>query len=226
MVNRGWRTILSRMATAYQKKKVIDANDIYIDNGALLAEIFTHYAAFYKNNSKPVYILNEAVRFIEWTRAGYFGIGAAGAIFYVEKLYEGNKLINRVVKYSPWLFAAIFIAGTFWYFYLQFLVLAVCYSFFQLYLITKKSTESNFLFVFLEWLGKISYGLYLWHCIVIVFVFHAYDSMNINFQNQQLVSLILYIIIITITIIISWLSYIFFESFFLNLKNKYSILRT
>jgi peptidoglycan/LPS O-acetylase OafA/YrhL len=192
----------------------------------LLAEIFTHYAAFYKDKSKTVYILNEAVRFIEWTRAGYFAIGASGAIFYVEKSYESNKFINRLVKYSPWLFAAIFIAGTFWYFYLQFLAVAVCYSFFQLYLITKKSTESNFLFVFLEWLGKISYGLYLWHCIVIVFVFKAYDSMNFDFKNQQLASLVLYFIIIAITIIISWLSYTFFESFFLNLKNKYSILRT
>ncbi len=191
----------------------------------LLAEIFTHYAAAYKENSKTMYMLNEAVRFIEWTRAGYFAIGAAGAVFYLNKLHENNKLVNRLVKYSPWLFTAIFFIGALWYFYLQFLVLAVCYSFFQLFLISGKNASRNLLLTFFEWLGKISYGLYLWHCIVIVFIFRAYNSMNINLQSNALASLLLYAAIISVTIIISWLSYTFFESFFLKLKKKYSVLK-
>ncbi len=56
------------------------------------AEIFTHYAAYYKDNSKSIFILNKAVRFIEWTRAGYFAFGAMTAIMFTRKLHLTNKL--------------------------------------------------------------------------------------------------------------------------------------
>jgi peptidoglycan/LPS O-acetylase OafA/YrhL len=71
-------------------------------------------------------------------------------------------------------------------------------------------------------LGKISYGLYLWHCIVIVFVFKAFVALKINIPTLALASFILYVIIVAVTIFISWISYTFFESFFLRLKKKFS----
>ncbi len=181
----------------------------------LSAEIFTHYAAFYKNDSKSIFILNKAVRFIEWTRAGYFAFGALTAILYTKKIYLTSKLIGKIVLYSPWFFLIVFIAGIFWYFYLQFFLLAFCYCFFQLYLITKDYKKPNVLFSFFQWIGKLSYGLYLWHCIVIVLIFKFYELLPINIRFQALASLLIYIIIILLTILISWLSYTFFESFFL-----------
>jgi peptidoglycan/LPS O-acetylase OafA/YrhL len=66
----------------------------------------------------------------------------------------------------------------------------------------------------LNFLGKISYGIYMYHmmCIGIAFAI-ARSIPNLIVQN-----LVLYILSIGLTILVSWLSFEYFESFFLKLK--------
>jgi peptidoglycan/LPS O-acetylase OafA/YrhL len=66
----------------------------------------------------------------------------------------------------------------------------------------------------LNFLGKISYGIYMYHmmCIGIAFAI-ARSIPNLIVQN-----LVLYILSIGLTILVSWLSFDYFESFFLKLK--------
>jgi len=70
-------------------------------------------------------------------------------------------------------------------------------------------------FKFLTWLGKISYGLYLTHMIAIYIVLWI-------FRNDPRYFLPEIICTIALTILISYLSFNYFESFFLSLKNKFS----
>jgi len=74
-------------------------------------------------------------------------------------------------------------------------------------------------FRILNWLGKISYGLYLTHMIAIYIVLHVFP------QEAGYVLLKIFSAVV-ITVLISHVSYYYFESFFLSMKNKFSIVKT
>ncbi len=81
----------------------------------------------------------------------------------------------------------------------------------------------NYLF---NLLGKISYGIYMYHLIVI-FVVIKYLS-HINFLRFTTIwsNLLLYILSIGITIIVAYLSYNFLELRFLKIKNRFTKIKS
>lgn len=99
-------------------------------------------------------------------------------------------------------------------------------SFFFLVIILNVATnENSFLKLenkFLNFLGSISYGIYMYHFIIIFIVIKmmAYFKILVSFNFLQ--NIILYSAIIILTIIISFISYHLFEKRFLKLKLKYS----
>ncbi len=71
-----------------------------------------------------------------------------------------------------------------------------------------------------NFLGRISYGIYMYHLIIIYFtikILMIYDIYSM---------LLLYTISILVTCIVSYISYIIFEKRFLNLKKKFAILKS
>lgn len=68
----------------------------------------------------------------------------------------------------------------------------------------------------IKYLGKISYGIYMWHWVVILLIF---KFVPIDGGASSIV--LLYILTIPGTIVIAALSFATFESFFLNLKRKF-----
>lgn len=67
-----------------------------------------------------------------------------------------------------------------------------------------------------NFLGKISYGLYMFHAIAIVL------TIKIGLLLNNTSNLILYSFSFTITIILAYISYEYFEKLFLKYKSKYS----
>ena len=67
-----------------------------------------------------------------------------------------------------------------------------------------------------NYLGKISYGLYIYHAIAIIFSIKALIFLRLNNLFLQ------YFCSIVITILLAGLSYKFYESYFINLKVKFS----
>ena len=81
----------------------------------------------------------------------------------------------------------------------------------------------NKIFVFL---GRISYGLYMYHLIVIAAFIGLLKYFGINVNNSIASQLIVYISVTGFTILLSWLSYRYFESCFLKLKHKFTVIKT
>jgi peptidoglycan/LPS O-acetylase OafA/YrhL len=71
----------------------------------------------------------------------------------------------------------------------------------------------------LNYLGKISYGLYMYHSIAVVFCLKMITYLHLPNTNW-----IIYPSVFILTIAISSFSYTFFESKFLSLKNKYTVI--
>jgi peptidoglycan/LPS O-acetylase OafA/YrhL len=74
-----------------------------------------------------------------------------------------------------------------------------------------------------DFLGKISYGMYVLHPLVILALFTFLVDIKLN----QIVKYVLVFGGVTgVTILLSYLSYEYFEKWFLHIKNKYSAIKT
>ena len=70
-----------------------------------------------------------------------------------------------------------------------------------------------------NFLGKISYGIYMYHWIIILLVIKFLDQV----KESQFYNLYLYSSVIIITLFISWVSFNTIEKYFLNLKTKFEV---
>lgn len=75
-------------------------------------------------------------------------------------------------------------------------------------------------------LGKLSYGIYMYHISIIYVVLVLFDKMQWQLANTTGDNLLLYSIIIALTIGISYLSYQYVEKPFLRLKQKFTIVHS
>lgn len=74
-----------------------------------------------------------------------------------------------------------------------------------------------------DFLGRISYGLYIIHPLVILILSKMFIHLEINrFVKYPLV----YLSVIGVSVLISWLSYTYFESIFLRLKKTFAIVNS
>lgn len=94
-------------------------------------------------------------------------------------------------------------------------------------LIINISTNKKF-FIKLEnplysYLGNISYGIYMYHTICISIVLTILQKTGFGQNNPILFNVMLYSVSVVLTIAIAGLSYKYFESFFLKLKEKFMI---
>ncbi len=79
---------------------------------------------------------------------------------------------------------------------------------------------------FFEKLGKYTYGLYLYH-VICNFIIHILISDLIKLQESQFTVLVLKpILSLGLSLVISFLSYRYLESYFLRLKTKFSPLKS
>ena len=86
---------------------------------------------------------------------------------------------------------------------------------------TKKNPIFKFENTIFNFLGKISYGLYVYHWVILMLLIQLIKNTGINFYERQLlVNSLIYVIGISFTIIVSYLSYKYIEEPIVNLKNK------
>ncbi len=75
-------------------------------------------------------------------------------------------------------------------------------------------------------LGNISYGIYMYHLIVIAFVFAGLKYFGMEINDSLVSQVMVYGLTITGTIVLSLISYTYFEKWFLNLKHKFTVIKS
>lgn len=170
-------------------------------------------------NLHPVIYITPILRIVPFE---FMAIGGIGAYFYYYKKDEIRLVTGKGYCYIITLLCVILllsfklplISG-----YFQNICLGIL--FLGLILITiNNDNKLVFRNKYFSFLGKISYGIYMYHAFVMFLVFpFANKYVNPN-SNILLYNIIVYIFIISITIVISHLSYKYIESRFIKIKDS------
>jgi peptidoglycan/LPS O-acetylase OafA/YrhL len=176
-----------------------------------------------------LYVLgdNLSLNFNTISALGNFGVGAISAMMAFKTTYLFNLIRNMsktqiMIMYL--MMITVFVLMPYLTKYALFIVFQkLLFSIFYAFIILEQSYCTNSFFKVsilkkFNFYGKISYGLYCYHGIIITIVMSLSYYLNSSLFN----SLVLYPIIIFIsTLIISVISFRYYESKFLKIKNKY-----
>ncbi|WNM20221.1 acyltransferase family protein [Flavobacterium capsici] len=163
-------------------------------------------------------------RFLHITRFQSMIIGGLGAILFFKKNNYFLKLFNnKIIQSLAWLVILLSAVNSF---HIASVIDQEIISFVALILIIGQIKITNRIInlenKFFDYLGKISYGIYIIHPLLIFLL-----SKFIFFKNKLIINyFIIYFLVLLLTIIISDLSFRYFEKFFMNLKKKFVIVNS
>jgi peptidoglycan/LPS O-acetylase OafA/YrhL len=143
-------------------------------------------------------------------------VGAIGAVLYYEKKIQLNtskSVFALVCALIVVLYRVNLPFGV-----LERLIYSLLYLALILCLVEKKSVLINFDSAVMRHLGKISYGIYIFHSFPIALAIVLAQSFQ---APSWVLNTFIYIVSIGLTILLAHLSFTYFESGFLRLKEKY-----
>lgn len=147
-------------------------------------------------------------------------IGGIFAILLLKKHSIIKLLNNNVLFYSTIIVTILLMLKGVYIPYFHYEFYSVFFGIIILNFASNKTIRISLETKPLNYLGNISYGLYMYHPIGIVLA--LYICTSINFVTNWLI----YPLSIILTVIFAGLSYKYFELFFLKFKNKYSNIRS
>jgi peptidoglycan/LPS O-acetylase OafA/YrhL len=162
---------------------------------------------------------------IHVTRFHCMMVGALGAILYKRDNQLFFKIVdNRVVQTGAWIAVLLMIINKF---HIASIIDNEIVSIIALVLIIGQIRIKNRIVnleksVF-DFLGKISYGIYVIHPLLILFMSKIFLMINIPVPYKYFV---VYTAVLAVTILFSYLSYTYFEKYFLTLKTKFIVVKS
>lgn len=163
--------------------------------------------------------------FVAMSKFECMAIGGIGAYL----VFTKHNLLNKISHSSNLLLSIIGIPLLI--FYTPNLIqdgIHIIYSILFLIIIIHVSSNQKFQFLenrLFNYLGKISYGLYMYHFMIIPLVLSIYKKSLANYEGSY-GNVIIYGLTICLTVFISALSYHFFENYFIKLKSKYTFVKS
>ncbi|MEZ2333997.1 acyltransferase family protein [Mucilaginibacter sp. RCC_168] len=159
------------------------------------------------------------------TRFSCMAIGAIGAYLYHSEHRALRIIYNPYLQLFSWLLLSLNILSNIFYkpinigsiFQHEF------YSIFFLIIIMNVATNKKTIFTidnsFFNLIGKLSYGIYCWHMIIILLMAKLFSEFSMKNAIEK--EFIIHISVIASTFIISYISYFYFEKNILKLKQKF-----
>lgn len=194
----------------------------------VLLMVIVRYLLIYIHISLPeIIVFEKLVEFMKYFRIDCMAIGGIVSWLYFS---EKNTLLNIFYsKLFQWvlyvvLTFSVFFGFKFFWLGLNDVYYSLLFSMVILNVATNPKSILSLEGVVFNFLGKISYGLYMFHPICIVLVISLLRLFNNFNQNFIVFNGLVYLLSIGITIFISWLSYRFVEAKFLNLKSRYTVI--
>lgn len=168
-------------------------------------------------------LYNLSWRFLYYFRVDCMAIGALGAYLYynnkvfkpiLEIIYSRNVQLLNMLCIILILFSGINLS------IFRDTVFALLFIIYILNVATNNKSLVNMEFPVFNFLGKISYGLYVYHPLVIMIVVKWFKQESLLGQGS--LDMLFTVVVLLFTIGAAYISYHYLESPFLRLKKKYS----
>lgn len=210
-----WPWIISKSKNILKTLLVIIISLFLIKVGVLVLGKFFNESTWYK----PLKLL------VAMSKFECMAIGGIGAFFLFSKSDLLKLFYNRYI-----LLLSIISIPLLIYITPNFLQdgIHIVYSILFLTIILNVSDitlKFNFENKLLNYLGKISYGIYMYHFMIIPAVLYMIKN-YFNLQSEVAINGLAYSSVIILTICISGISYRFIERPFINLKSKFSTIKS
>lgn len=148
-------------------------------------------------------------------------IGAIGAILYYNNSKILLKISNSIVVPLLYFLLVLFLIFNLfsWFSIFGSYITSVLTTIFIVYQIRNSDSFFSLERPILNFLGRISFGIYVYHSFIISMFS---DIIKAYFPNLMINTFVINCLIILITIFIAYLSYNYFERYFLRFKKKFS----
>jgi peptidoglycan/LPS O-acetylase OafA/YrhL len=164
-------------------------------------------------------------RFFTVTRFHIMMIGAIGSIFYIEKQsYFLLLFSSKITQFLSWTFFVLMglniihipkpIAH-------EAIAIASLSMIVGQIMVSKRIV--NLENKLCDFIGKISYGIYVIHPIILLLLSKIYKNINVNIYLKYV---LVYSTVVFATICFAWLSYTYFEKPFLKLKSRFAVVQS
>jgi peptidoglycan/LPS O-acetylase OafA/YrhL len=172
-----------------------------------------------------IYVFFEDLRlFFQLFKIDCMALGGIFAYIYFNKKTKLlNFLFNRYVQIIALFFGfGFWISGVRVHFFKDEFY-AVFFAIIILNTAVNPKKLVSFDYKWLNYIGKISYGIYVYHWIIILFVLNFTIQMK---GNSILFNTLFYVGSIGLTILVSHFSFFKFESYFLKFKDKFALIKS
>lgn len=164
--------------------------------------------------------------FFNYTRFGCLTIGALGAYLYFHKNTRlKHWFTKKWIEVGAWIFLLIVAFNKF---HLTSIIDHEIISVVTLVIIINQVDNPKRLINLenkpFDYLGKISYGLYVFNPLVIYLM--AFIINPIGIENNLIKQIVIYLLVVPATMIVAHVSYHYFEKRFLRLKHNYTIIKS
>ena len=150
-------------------------------------------------------------------------IGALGAYI----AFHDHKILQIIKSQFGQLFGIIALVFLMFYdlpFYINHLFTSVIFIIFIINTATNQDKWLNFEHKVFDTLGKISYGIYMYHYPILYLSLLFLN--NIGIEEGKLYTYALYSLTISLTLIVSIISFHWFEKKILRLKDEFAVIKT
>lgn len=193
--------------------------------GMPILNVFHHYVYEYINKEDNVPdilpLISSGITYLKYSRFSTFAIGALfGYSFFYKKNWINffKSVYVQLAVYSLFILSIYFNVQPP---YIEMEYISFIMACIMLMATFKKESIVNFSVPWLEYLGKISYGIYLFHIFAIVLSMKIMGSLLKLSITTPLQLFFLCVITLSISILFGYLSYQYFERYFLNLKKRF-----
>lgn len=154
-------------------------------------------------------------------------VGAIGAILYYQRNTLYMKLLtNKMVTIIAWL---LFLFSGLYADLIPSPMRAEFVALISIILIMSQVQGNPFLinleYKWFDFIGKISYGIYVIHPLLIYLLSILYRQLHVDLP-LTLQYILIYANVTFLTILIAWLSYTYFEKPFLKLKDRFAVVKS
>lgn len=162
-------------------------------------------------------------KFLNISRVDIMMLGALGAVI----VYNNMAIVNIIYRAEIQIIAWFILISSYFYgpihvvSFIDYQLNAIVYIVIIINVATNERTLLTIDNAIFNFLGKISYGIYIYHMLVIFSLAHLQRSYGISFAYFTYVT-----ITVSLTLLIAWISYNKFEKRFIKMKYKYSLIKS